>query len=66
MGDVQVITKIGIEGIEIGQVRTFQYLRVRINEKRTQDAEINERIEETIKLYYSMRNNFINKTEISS
>lgn len=61
VGDEQEDMKIEIEGSQIEQVRTFQYLGVRINAKGTQEAEINQRIEKTTKLYHSMRNNFINK-----
>lgn len=65
VGDEEVDMKIEIEGTEIEQVGTFQYLGVKIDGKGTQEAEINQRLEKATKLYYSMRNKFINKKEIS-
>lgn len=59
MGDELVNTK-----IEVEQVWTFQYLGVRIDGKGTQDADINQKIEKTMKLYHWSRNNFFNKKRV--
>jgi len=46
-------------------VKIFQYLGLIIESDSRQEAEINTRIEKTLKLYYAMNNNFISKREIS-
>lgn len=57
--------KIQIESSNIEQVKTFKYLGIEIEENGNQEAEINNRIEKTLKLYYTMNKKFINKPEIS-
>ena len=56
---------IQIENTRIEQVSAFQYLGVKIDSDGKNESEINTRIENTLKLYYSMNNTFINKKEIS-
>lgn len=63
IGDGEV--KVEIEGTEIEQVNQFKYLGVVIENTGTQDAEINERIEKSVKLYYSMNSKFLNKKEVT-
>src|SRR3978361_2503324 len=63
IGDREI--KMEIEGTEIEQVKQFKYLRVVIENTGAQDAEINERIEKSIKLYYSMNSKFLNIKEVT-
>lgn len=63
MGDTRM--NIEIEGTKIEQVERFKYLGVVIDNTGKQDAEINERIEKSIKLYYAMNSKFLHKKEIS-
>lgn len=57
--------KIQIEEKELEQVEAFKYLGVNIHKNGKEDLEINNRIENTTKLYYALNNTFIRKKEIS-
>lgn len=46
-------------------VNNFQYLGITVDERGTHDADINNRIQKTNKLYYAMITKFINKREMS-
>lgn len=54
-----------IDGKVIEQVEIFKYLGISIHQEGKEEAEINNRIESGIKLYYAMNKAFITKREIS-
>ena len=56
---------IEIEGTQIEQVDQYKYLGVEISTDGTNTKEISTRIEKALKVYFNMRNVFINKKEIS-
>ena len=58
-------TNISLNQRTLDQVDTFRYLGVQLNDKGYHDAEINARLENTSKLYHSLRIPFIGKREIS-
>ncbi|KAI4459519.1 myb/sant-like dna-binding domain [Holotrichia oblita] len=57
---------IKIGNTKIQQVGTYKYLGILIDETGKQEAEISNRIEKTIKLYYTMNKRFISRREISN
>lgn len=65
IGDKDIKTNIEINNVKIEQVEEFKYLGVKLEGTGKQEAEINERIDKTIKLYYAMNQKFINKKEIT-
>lgn len=65
IGDKDIKTNIEINNVKIEQVEEFKYLGVTLEGTGKQEAEINERIDKTIKLYYAMNQKFINKKEIT-
>lgn len=65
IGDKDIKINIEINNVKIEQVEEFKYLGVTLEETGKQEAEINERIDKTIKLYYAMNQKFINKKEIT-
>lgn len=65
VGEQSIDTEIKVGDIKIEQVREYKYLGITLNETGKQEAEINERIGKTIKLYHAMNQKFINKKEIS-
>ena len=54
-----------LEGVKLEQVDQYKYLGVLLDKTGDQEAEINVRIENTLKLYFAMNKSFINKKEIS-
>jgi Reverse transcriptase (RNA-dependent DNA polymerase)/Endonuclease-reverse transcriptase len=50
---------------EVEQVEIYKYLGVNIDQRGTQEVEINERIRKANNLYYAINHTFINKKEIS-
>lgn len=54
-----------LDGNRIEQTETFNYLGVRIHKNGRHEAEVNERLEKTMKLYHSINKAFIRKKEIS-
>nr|CAI5830216.1 unnamed protein product [Callosobruchus analis] len=66
IGKDSVGDMIQLNGEEIEEVEDNKYLGVKIHkiQNGNNDAEINERIESTTKLYYAIVNNFIRKKEI--
>lgn len=65
IGEDSVEMKVRIDGIRLEQVRVFPYLGVALDEKGTQEVEIRDRVDKTLRLYYTMNNNFIGKQEIT-
>ena len=61
----QETMNIKIRGQQIEQVTEFKYLGVTIENNGSQGADIEERIEKTLKTYHAMRGSFIRKREIS-
>lgn len=61
--DININVNMNEERIE--QVKYFQYLGTIIDRSGTQEADINNRIEKTQKLYYAMNTKFISNKEIS-
>lgn len=65
IGEERQQININIDNENIEQVTNFNYLGITIENDGSQELEINERIEKTLKLYFAMNNSFINKKEIS-
>lgn len=59
-------TNIKIDNEKLEQVKVYKYLGVKIEENGKMEAEINTRIQNTIKLFHSMRQNFLKNKEIST
>ena len=65
MGKEDLKVSILLDGKIVEQVETFTYLGVKIHSNGEMEAEINARIENTMKLYHAMNNTFIRRKEIS-
>lgn len=65
IGNPDIGTGVKVDDTRIEQVKSFKYLGTMIDRTGRQDAEINERIEKTIRLYYAMNQKFIKKKEIT-
>lgn len=65
IGEQNIDTEIKVDNVKIEQVKEYKYLGILLDETGKQEAEINERVGKTIKLYYAMNQKFINKREIS-
>lgn len=65
IGKNNIQTKIQLNDKEIEQVDSFKYLGVTIQKDGKNEAEINNRIESAIKVYYALGNTFVRKKEVS-
>ena len=65
IGKEDVEVSIILDGQTIEQVYMFKYLGVKIHRDGKMEADLNDRLESTTKVYYAMSNSFIRKKEIS-
>ena len=65
IGKDNINVNISINGQQIEQVTNFKYLGVKIDRSGYEEMEIQERIQNTTKLFYMLKNTIIGKKEIS-
>ena len=54
-----------LEAIKLEQVKSSKYLGIQIQNNRKQEADTNERISTTMKIYYTLNRNFLRKGAIT-
>lgn len=65
IGKKEANMEIKLDGKIVEQIEVFKYLGVSIHKDGREEAEINNRIENTTKLFYALNNTFIRRKEIS-